>query len=76
MRILFLLLILLNLGYFMWQWPHQTNDKILPKGPIPVAPHSKTLQLLSEVHTPPAPKPAPAAPDDNTSPATPPAQTP
>ena len=52
MRILFLLLILINVGYFMWQWPHQSNDKILPSGPIPVIPNSKTLKLLSEIpHT-------------------------
>lgn len=74
MRILFLLLILLNLGYFMWQWPHQTNETILPKGPIPIAPHSKVLQLLSEVHTPPAPKST--APGDKSTPAAPPAQKP
>lgn len=54
MRILFLLLVLINLGYFTWQWPQQTNDTILPRGPIPVTPNSKTLTLLSEVHTPPA----------------------
>jgi hypothetical protein len=57
MRILFLLLLLLNLGYLMWQWPQQTNDKILPSGPIPVTPNGKTLTLLSEIH-----KPAAAAP--------------
>ena len=53
MRILFLLLILINLGYFMWQWPHQTNERILPTGPIPVTPNSKTLTLLSELPNPP-----------------------
>ena len=74
MRILFLLLILINLGYFMWQWPNQTNDKILPNGPIPSAPHGKVLQLLSELPTSPAPKPA--APGDKATPATPSAQKP
>ena len=54
MRILFLLLILINLGYFMWQWPQQTNERILPNGPLAVAPNSKTLTLLSEIHAPPA----------------------
>lgn len=52
MRLLFLLLILLNLGYFLWQWPQQTNDKILPSGPLPVTPNSNVLKLLSEVHKP------------------------
>jgi len=57
MRILFLFLILLNLGYFMWQWPQQTNDKILPNGPLPVIPNSKTLTLLSELPNSSAAKP-------------------
>ena len=61
MRILFLLLILINLGYFMWQWPHQTNEKILPSGPIPVAPNSKTLTMTSELPHPPAQKTPPPA---------------
>jgi len=61
MRILFLLLLLANLGYFMWQWPQQSNDKILPSGPLPVTPNSKTLTLLSELPNPPAAKPAPSA---------------
>ena len=51
MRILFLLLVLINLAYFMWQWPHQTNDKILPNGPLAITPNSKVLQLLSETNS-------------------------
>ena len=61
MRILFLLLILINLGYFMWQWPQQTNDKILPTGPLPVTPNSKTLTMISELPHPPAAKTPPSA---------------
>ena len=70
MRILFLLLILINLGYFMWQWPQHTNDKILPSGPLPVAPNSKTLKMLSELPHPPAAKPAPSADTAPQAPAT------
>jgi hypothetical protein len=50
MRILFLLLVLINLGYFMWQWPHQSNDKMLPSGPLAITPNSKVLKLLSETN--------------------------
>jgi len=76
MRILFLLLILLNLGYFMWQWPQHTNDKILPSGPLPVTPNSKVLKMLSERSNPPAIKPAPKrdaspAPSDDAAPQAP-----
>jgi len=60
MRILFMLILLANLGYFMWQWPQQSNDKILPSGPLPVTPNSKTLTLLSELPNPPAAKPTPS----------------
>ena len=73
MRILFLLLILINLGYFMWQWPHQTNDKILPNGPLPVTPNSKTLTLLSEL---PKTQGATTAPRDNATQQTQPEDTP
>jgi hypothetical protein len=73
MRILFLLLLLANLGYFMWQWPQQSNDKILPSGPLPVTPNSKTLTLLSELPNPPAAKPAPST---NSAPQAPAADTP
>ena len=73
MRILFLLLILLNLGYFMWQWPQQTNDKILPSGPIPVTPNSKTLTLLSEI---PHPSTEETPPRDNALQETTPQETP
>ena len=62
MRILFLLLILINLGYFMWQWPQHTNDKILPSGPLPVAPNGKTLKMLSEIPAPTAAAPAKSSP--------------
>jgi len=69
MRILFLLLILINLGYFMWQWPLQTNDKILPSGPLPVAPNGKTLTLLNEIHHPAAAPPAKSSPAPQEAPA-------
>ena len=48
MRPLFLFLVLINLGYFAWQWQQQSDVAPPPSGPIAVAPHSKTLTLLSE----------------------------
>jgi hypothetical protein len=49
MRILFLLLVLINVAFLMWQWPQQSNDKILPSGPLAITPNSKLLKLLSEL---------------------------
>ena len=69
MRILFLLLVVLNVGYFMWQWPQHTNDKILPSGPLPVAPNSKTLKMLSEIPAPTAAAPAKSSPAPQEAPA-------
>lgn len=64
MRALFLLLLLLNIGYFAWQWQQPSEDDLrsLSGGPIPVAPGTTTLTLLSEVHTPSA---ADKTPPDN-----------
>ncbi len=69
MRILFLLLAILNVGYFMWQWPQHTNDKILPSGPLPVSPNSKTLKMLSEIPAPAASTPAKSNPAPQEAPA-------
>jgi hypothetical protein len=69
MRILFLLLILINLGYFMWQWPQQSNEKILPSGPLPVSPNGKTLKMLSEIHKPATTAPAKSSPAPQEAPA-------
>ena len=63
MRTLFLLLLLLNLGYFAWQRQQLGNEQPLPNGPLAVAPNSKTLTLLSEIRTPPPA--ASAAPSGN-----------
>jgi hypothetical protein len=51
MRILFLLLLLLNLGYFGWQWQQQHGEAagVPSSGPLPVAPGAKTLTLLNEL---------------------------
>jgi hypothetical protein len=54
MRILFLLLVLANLGYFTWQWQQQDNQIPPPSGPIAAAPDSNTLKLLSELDSPDA----------------------
>lgn len=48
MRILFLLLLLLNLGYFGWHWQQQETAPVQVKGPIPAEPGTKTLVLLNE----------------------------
>ena len=73
MRALFLLLLLLNIGYFVWQWQQPSKDDLrsLSGGPIAVAPGTTTLTLLSEVHAPPAAEKTP--PDNNAVPETPPA---
>jgi len=52
MRVLFLLLILVNLAFFTWQWQQQSVEKDVPSGPLAVAPNSTTLKLLSEAATP------------------------
>ena len=64
MRALFLLLVLLNLGYFTWQW-QQPGDVKPPAGglPIAVAPDTKTLTLLSELHNNPDAKASPPRSD-------------
>jgi hypothetical protein len=54
MRPLFLLLILINLAFFTWQWQQQSEVKRLPSGPLAVAPNSNTLKLLSETDIPAA----------------------
>jgi hypothetical protein len=69
MRILFLLLVLINLGYFMWQWPQHTNDTTLPSGPLPVTPNSKILKMLSEITAPAATAPAKSSPAPQEAPA-------
>ena len=48
MRILFLFLLLLNLGYFGWQWQQQEIVPPTTAGAIPLAPGAKTLVLLKE----------------------------
>ncbi len=63
MRPLFLFLVLINLGYFVWQWQQRGDEKPLPDGPIAVAPHSKTLTLLSEL--PASPGTGTTAPGNN-----------
>ena len=59
MRALFLLLAILNLAYFTWQWQQQGNATQLQNGPIAVAPNTNTLTLLNEVGTPLTPQAAP-----------------
>ena len=54
MRPLFLLLVLINLAYFTWQWQQQSEVKHLSSGPLAVAPNSNTLKLLSETDIPAA----------------------
>ena len=51
MRILFLLLLLLNLGYFGWQWQQQHGESTgaPSSGPLPAVPGAKTLTMLNEV---------------------------
>ena len=51
MRILFLFLLLLNLGYFGWHWQQQEVAPLTTTGAIPVAPGAKTLVLLKEAGT-------------------------
>jgi len=79
MRILFLFLVLLNVGYLAWEWQQQGEPLSLPSGPLAVAPGTKTLTLLSEL--PPgaaqaAPTPPPADAPQDTAPEAPPAETP
>jgi len=79
MRILFLLLVVLNVGYLAWEWQQQGEPQQLPDGPLAVAPGAKTLTLLSEL--PPgaaqaAPKPPPADAPQDAPPDAPPAETP
>jgi hypothetical protein len=54
MRVMFLLLVLLNLGLFTWHWQRQSNEPPPSSGPIAVAPDSKTLTLLNEIDNPDA----------------------
>jgi hypothetical protein len=63
MRPLFLVLVLINLGYFAWQRQQQVDESAVQSGPLAVAPHSNTLTLLSEIHTSPS---ADAPPRSNT----------
>ncbi len=68
MRVLFLFLVLLNLGYMVWEWQQQGEPRQLPSGPLAVAPGAKTLTLLSELppgaaQATPTPPPADAAQD-------------
>jgi len=63
MRPLFLVLVLINLGYFAWQRQQQVEETPMQSGPLAVTPHSNTLTLLSEIHTAPA---VDAAPHGNT----------
>lgn len=51
MRPLFLFLILINAGYFAWQWQQQDSPQTVMNNPIAVVPNSKTLTLLSEAPT-------------------------
>jgi hypothetical protein len=60
MRPLFLLLILVNLAFFTWQWQQQSEVKSVPSGPLAVAPNSNTLKLLSETDSPAAADNTPA----------------
>jgi len=78
MRVLFLLLILLNLGYFTWQW-QQPNDVNPSSGaPMAIAPDTNTLTLLSELHSAPSTTTEPSSGDSRqmTTPSSPPATTP
>ena len=79
MRALFLLLVLLNLGYFTWQW-QQPSDIKPPASSLPlaVAPNTKTLTLLSEIRTAPgtATESAPGDSPQETTPPSPPAANP
>lgn len=61
MRVLFLLLIIANLGLFAWHTQTQRLDQALQRGPQPINDHTPPLLLLSELpkHTPPAEPPAP-----------------
>jgi len=48
MRILFLFLLLLNLGYFGWHWQQQDAAPMQTGTALPAAPGAKTLVLLNE----------------------------
>lgn len=61
MRVIFLFLVLLNLGYLGWQWRQQGEPRPLPSGPLAVAPGTKTLTLLSELSPAAAKEKPPAA---------------
>lgn len=65
MRVLFLALVLANLGYFAWQTYNQSTTLTDAHAPLPVDAHTPPLVLLKEL---PSQPPAPMVPQSQREP--------